>query len=711
VGLAWESRPVVEGDKVYLTSPGVRNLLFTLDIHTGEILDTVKKMPYPGSVYSNPAGASTPIVLKDYILVREMGSRGNTGPSKEVVFINRETMVVEKEVFAGHADYRVGYPPLAANEKYMVYPFSIHELEKAPPEVRAFDRIICKDTRTGEQIRDVHIGQTFAEPLLDHDMVFIGTKDGYVYAFDASIPDKPHTRVVMARKQDVTWKFRADAGVNRRVTTDAKQVYFGANDGSIYCLDKMTGELAWKFTVEEPQPEAFRHFSTPRVVGNRIFIGSADRFLYCLNASNGKLIFKYAASDWVRARPIATDTNVYFASINGDLYNIDYSGKRPKAVWKQRIGDHWVYADLALSGDKLLLNDSDLYSFCIDAGSGDVLWRFSILKSFHQEDGFRIFTDPMAGGGYYQSKPTAVDGQIFIGTPSRFIYALDSETGEENWKHEIGAAISASPAYDNGKVYIGQQGGEDDFYCLDAQTGELVWKQNIGWVWGSAAVADGLVFVPGIDGFVNCLDAETGHIIWRFRTDKSVCSEPMVMGDYVYFGSWDDFLYKFEKRTGKLVWKIAGGGSDSGVTVGFDGKLILPGAGMTCVDDETTEVIWKPDLTGSTNGTPAYHDGQVFISMWEGLLIALDADTGKKNWIAEQVAGITAPSVGANGYVYCGSRGNPYFYALREKGNGDGTTDTLFRVKMANGILESTPALYRGRAYILSTGGYLYSIE
>ena len=25
-------------------------------------------------------------------------------------------------------------------------------------------------------------------------------------------------------------------------------------------------------------------------------------------------------------------------------------------------------------------------------------------------------------------------------------------------------------------------------------------------------VSDGLVFIPGVDGYVNCLDAESGHI-------------------------------------------------------------------------------------------------------------------------------------------------------------------------------------------------------
>ena len=714
VGLAWESRPVIEGDKVYLASPGWRNILFTLDLNTGKVINSAKQMP-ARSAYNVPAYASTPIVLKDHILMREMGSRGYTGVAKEIAYINKNTLEEEKQIFAGHIDYRTGYAPFAANEKYIVYPYTKNHIERIPVEAQAFNHIICKDTKTGEQIRDVHVGHTFAEPLLDDNMVFIGTKNGYVYCFDASKRDGRSTRSVMSRDMDVTWQFKADDAVNRKVATDAKQVYFGANDGTVYCLNKETGKLIWKYTVEKPVAEAFRHFSTPLVSGNKVFIGSADKNLYCLDASSGELIFKYASSDWVRACPVASETNVYFASINGDLYNIDYSDRKPKEVWKKRIGDHWIYADLAMSGNKLILNNSDLYSYCIDVKSGDVLWEFSIIKSFHQEDGYRVLTDQLAGGGYYQSKPTAADGKIFIGTPSRFIYAVDAETGKEIWKYEIGAAISGAPVFDNNKIYIGQQGGEDDFYCLDANTGKLIWKQNIGWVWGSAAVSDGMVFIPGIDGYVNGLDANNGNIIWRFRADKSVCSEPLIIGEHVYFGSWDTFLYKFEKKTGKLVYRLPRGGSDSGVAIGFDGKLIIPHAGMSCFDQETAELLWEPDLEGriqgSLNGTPAYHDEQLFISTWVGQLFALDTNTQKINWLMEGVAGITAAAVGNNGYVYCGARNNPFFYALNEKGNGDGTTETLFRIRLANALLESTPALYRGRAYVLSSGGYLYAIE
>jgi outer membrane protein assembly factor BamB len=194
------------------------------------------------------------------------------------------------------------------------------------------------------------------------------------------------------------------------------------------------------------------------------------------------------------------------------------------------------------------------------------------------------------------------------------------------------------------------------------------------------------------------------------------------MDDYVYFGGWDGFMYKFEKRSGKLVWRFQGGGSDSGVAIGFEGKILMPGDGMKCIDAETQMILWIPKIPRENfNVTPAYHDGRAFISALYGgglgglpiasKIVALDASNGEPFWTFDGPGGLTGPIIGNNGYVYCGSTTNPYFFAISAKGNSDGTTDCLFKVKMANKVEESTAAIYNGKAYILSSGGFLYAIE
>jgi outer membrane protein assembly factor BamB len=224
------------------------------------------------------------------------------------------------------------------------------------------------------------------------------------------------------------------------------------------------------------------------------------------------------------------------ASMDGAILCLRETIGGPQVVWRTRIGEHPVYADLVYADGRLLVSASDLQLYCLDAVSGALVWRQRMLE--HAPIGGReIRSDEMTGGGFYQSKPTAAEGKVFVGTPARFVFALDHVTGREVWRFEMGGAVSGAPAYADGRVFIGQQGGEEDFYGLDAGSGLPIWRQALAWIWSSANVDRGRVFVPGVDGYLSCLDAATGHILWRYRTGRASHPEPPVDGDRVFFGS------------------------------------------------------------------------------------------------------------------------------------------------------------------------------
>jgi outer membrane protein assembly factor BamB len=717
VGLAWESAPVIAKGRVYLASPGMRNRLFIIDLATGNRLVASTQEPdiKGDQLYSTPAIASTPILIGNEVVLREMGSRGNRGAAKDIVIVNAETGAAVREVVAGHIDYRMGYAPVAANEDYLVFSHGIHDIEQNPPTAQAPNRVICKDYKTGLTRWDFNIGPHFAEPLLVGDRVYVGTQSGYLYALKAD------GRYPAVSAERIAWSFRAGGAIARKPVVAGGRLYVGANDGRLYCFDAQTGQLLWAYQTTA-NPHAFRQFSTPIVQNDRLFVGAADSSLYALDAQTGRLLFRHKTTDWVRSAPAADAQNVYVAAMDGHVYSLDQATGRVN--WQRRVGNHWLYADLAVSAGKLVLTDSDLYAHCLNAADGASRWEVSMLKSFRQ-NGYRILTDQLAGGAYYQSKPTAADNRVYIGTPSRFVYALTADTGKPLWKTELSAAVSGAPVYNNGRIYVGQQGGDEAFYCLDARTGRPLWKQNVGWVWGSANVSDGLVFVPGIDGYVYCLDGQDGRIVWRHRTDRSTCGEPLVLGNKVYFGGWDHYLYCFEKRTGHLIWKYQlSGGSDSGAPITDGTRLFLPvgGAPFRCLDAQTGRELWRPTFGATVfNVTPAVQGGQVFISTLNGRglggvpvgakVYALDVATGQLRWEFKGAGGLTGPVVGTNNRLYVGSTVSPYFLCLDAKGNPDGTTRCLWKVRLENKTEESVPALYKGRAYLLSSGGQLYAID
>ena len=710
VGLSWESQPVIEGDRVYLASPGMRTVMWCLDLKTGnEIWHTDQNAEIMGDqLYNIPNNQSTPNVLDKYVMYRELGARGNKGPTKEIVFIDKSTGKITKDMLAGHVDYRAGNAPFSANEKYTVFTYGTQDIHEAPAIGQGFNRLICKETKTGAKRWEYNVGFTFATPLLDDNHIFIGTHTGYMYAFDA---DGWYSRGYDNKSK---WQFMASGSINRKAEVSGDKLFFGANDGVFYCLNKNTGELIWK-TQTKVEKNAFRHFSTPNCNGSLVVVGSASKEVYGFDVNTGKILFAIQADDWVRTRPALQGNQLFFATIKGTLYGYQVNGSKPIETFRMAVSEHPILADLSLKDGKLVISDSDLYIHCIST-QGKPIWKKSIIRSF-EKNGERILIDQIAGGAYYQSKPTAADGVVFFGTPARFVYAVDAETGKEKWKFELGGSISGAPVFDNGRIYIGQQGAEEEFYCLNAETGNEIWNQKTGWVWGSAAVSDGLVFVPGIDGYVMALDANTGHIVWRHRFNMSVCSEPCVEGNQVFFGSWDNYSIAFDTKTGHVNWQFQGGATDSGVSIVKDGKIYSKNK---CIDALTGKLIWEfRDGDSNFNTTPAYHDGKVFMSCWHGLglggicveavVYCINAATSEKIW-THLGGGLSSPVIDGEN-VYFPSIADPYFYCVDAKGNGDGTTTCKWMYKMGNKVEESTPAIYKGKIYIMSSDGYIHAIK
>jgi outer membrane protein assembly factor BamB len=289
------------------------------------------------------------------------------------------------------------------------------------------------------------------------------------------------------------------------------------------------------------------------------------------------------------------------------------------------------------------------------------------------------------------------------------------------WQLKARADIEFPPSVAYGKVYVAQQKGR--FFALNARTGKVVWTRHFPHcAAASPTIRDGIVYqafmnrrpcqqnAGGTRGFVIAWDARTGHELWRVNAG-AVESSPLLIGNRLFFGSWDRHLYAYTLRgrrrpllqwtfladdqiiaapahAGRTVYIATSNGSVYGVdarrgqlrwhatsfsrfgrreyfyatpTVAY-GRVFVGNADGTvyAFGASSGHLLWAREVGTYVYTAAAVWRRTVFVGTWDGTFIALDARTGEPRWRFDAPSGITgAPTVLA-GLVYfstCGRCG------------------------------------------------------
>jgi quinohemoprotein ethanol dehydrogenase len=120
--------------------------------------------------------------------------------------------------------------------------------------------------------------------------------------------------------------------------------------------------------------------------------------------------------------------------------------------------------------------------FALDSGTGSILWSFDPdVRSALGGDSTLSWVARANRG------VAAGDGKVFVATADCRLIALDADNGEVTWSRttcdtSFGYAISDSPYYGGGKVFVGNAGSESGkknrgyVTAYDSRTGDLLWR-------------------------------------------------------------------------------------------------------------------------------------------------------------------------------------------------------------------------------------------
>ncbi|HXV98555.1 MAG TPA: PQQ-binding-like beta-propeller repeat protein [Anaerolineae bacterium] len=300
------------------------------------------------------------------------------------------------------------------------------------------------------------------------------------------------------------------------------------------------GEVKWQFKIGGSSTQ-----SSPAVVNGLVYIGSSDKHVYAIDAETGQEKWKFETGSPVWSSPAVVEGVLYIGSNDHYLYALDHQTGQEK--WKFETGAA-VRSSPAVADGVVYVGSFDKNVYALDAQTGQEQWRFETEAS--------IYSSPTVAAGvlYIGSGCDRADG--CEGSRPYYLYALDSQTGQEKWRFEAGSTIESSPAVAAGLVYFGSIDGY--LYAVDSRTGQEKWKfKTIDSVVSSPGVAAGVVYIGENNGYLYALDSQTGQEKWQFKVEDSLYTSPVVVAGVVYMGGADFNLYALDSQTGREKWKFA----------------------------------------------------------------------------------------------------------------------------------------------------------
>lgn len=192
----------------------------------------------------------------------------------------------------------------------------------------------------------------------------------------------------------------------------------------------------------------------------------------------------YAPESVTRGPPASTDWGTYNNDLSGNRYSSlaqikreNVSSLRPVCAFRLDRPVDMQSGLLAIGGTLYFTTLEDTYA--VDAADCRLRWRHT----------YHLARRPPFDPNEVNRGLGWLDGHLFRGSNDGRLYALDAGTGQELWNVAIGntktgETFPAAPVAWNGRVYIGNAGG--DYFgvigrvmAFDAATGARIWSANL----------------------------------------------------------------------------------------------------------------------------------------------------------------------------------------------------------------------------------------
>ncbi|MFP4354481.1 MAG: PQQ-binding-like beta-propeller repeat protein [Phycisphaerae bacterium] len=282
------------------------------------------------------------------------------------------------------------------------------------------------------------------------------------------------------------------------------------------------------------------------------------------------------------------------------------------------------------------------------------------------------------------------------------------------WRFKTDQAVTGTAAIADGVVYIGSQ--DKNLYALNLATGKKRWAYQADDAFDAPAmVHDGKVYIGSLDGVFHAVDAKTGKKVWSAKTEDKIMGGANLLpasgpgqADRILVGSYDFSLYCFDAKSGKKLWTYKTDNYINATPAVSDGKAMFGGcdALIHVVDIVKGRARQQIDAGAYISNAAAAVGPLVYVGNYEGELLCGDTRVGKTRWVYSgdnEDPFFSAPAVTADAIVFGGRDGDLYCLDVKT-GNKKWTFRTRDQV-------DSSPVIVGDKVIFGSQDGRVYLLE
>ena len=231
----------------------------------------------------------------------------------------------------------------------------------------------------------------------------------------------------------------------------------------------------------------------------------------------------------------------------------------------------------------------------------------------------RIDAEPRAAwaavaGRGITGAPAVGERVTAVASVDRWVYALDTRSGELFWRFRGTDAFGVGPVMGGGAVYVATETGDGVVTAIDLFSGKRRWQSRIGRTAAPMVLRDSILYVATQGGLLVALNTADGSTRWT-RAAGASRAGPLVTRTFIALPGISDSLFVFEAVTGRPLARARIPGavlsplamvSDSVVAGATPTGLIFT-LGLP-----TASVRWQVDTREPIPGGPAVHGDTVF---------------------------------------------------------------------------------------------------